>query len=192
MPTIKSFWPNLLRVTFIQRHTDVDMNKMPVLTVCVLIHTEQGRWMTAKGEGFANGAYEALSVSYEKQSVFQCVIIFVGAGFEKTLIAPVASGVLSCSAVIMQQGAHLRQPCLLPEPRDWAWCLGQHRKASPMMHGPPLHSLGNNRRVTCCAHPQTLPSRVSLPLHCLLCSVTGWRSAAEPVVRWQGRHVEMS
>lgn len=109
-----------------------------------------------------------MSVSYEKQAVFHCVIIFVGAGFEKTLIAPVASGVLSCSAVIMQQGAHLRQPCLLPEPRDWARCLGQHRKVSPMMHGPPLHSLGNNSRVTCCApQPQTLPSSLSLSLSSL-------------------------
>lgn len=38
---------------------------------------------------------------------------FVGVGFEKTLITPVASGVLSCRAVITQRGAHLRQPCLL-------------------------------------------------------------------------------
>lgn len=192
MPAIKSFWPNLLQVTFIQRHTDVDMNKMPVLTVCVLIHTEQSLWMTAKGEGCKWSVW-SMSVSYEKQAVFHRVIIFVGAGFEKTLIAPVASGVLSCSAVIMQQGAHLRQPCLLPEPRDWARCLGQHRKVSPMMHGPPLHSLGNNSRVTCCApQPQSLPSSLSLSLHCRLCSVTGWRSATEPAAWCQSRHVEMS
>lgn len=101
----------------------------------------------------------SISVSYEKRAVFQCVIIFVGVKFEKTLTAPVASGVLSCDAVITQQGAHLRQPCLLSKPRDQAWCLGEHRKASPMMHGPPLHSLGNNKQVTWCAlHPHSHPS----------------------------------
>ena len=87
-----------------------------------------------------------------------CYYFFVEVGFEKTLITPAASGAPRYAAVITQQGAHLRQPCLLSEPRDRAGCLGEHRKASPVMLGPPLHSLGSNKRVTWFTlHPQPLP-----------------------------------
>ena len=73
-------------------------------------------------------------VLYEKQSVV--FIIFVGNGFEKTLIAPAASWVSSCGVVTRQQGAHLRQLCLHCIPRDQSPCLGESCRASPMMHGP--------------------------------------------------------
>lgn len=75
----------------------------------------------------AKGAYEM----YSLKRVFFIVLLFffVGVGFDRALIAPVASGVLGCGAVITQQGAHLRQPCLLSEPRN----RGPVSKASPVM-----------------------------------------------------------
>lgn len=85
---------------------------------------------------------------------------------EKAPNASVASGVPSYRAAITWQGTHLRQPCLLSEPRDQVWCLGQHGEASPMMHRPPLHGLGNNKWVTC---SHNIHSYFPPDCLCLLC-----------------------
>lgn len=128
------------------------------------------------------------SLSYEKQPVFSMCYYFCWSWIWKTLITPIASGVLSCSAVITQQGAHLRQPCLLSEPRDQAQCLGEHRKASPMMLGPPLRSLGNNKQVTWCTlHPQSLLSAIVFLFlsYSLVWLEAGANSVMSRVVMWK-------
>lgn len=77
----------------------------------------------------------SLSVIHEKQAVFSMCYYFCGSWIWKDInrVCSLWGAELRCSDNA-EQGAHLRQPCLLSEPRDQAWCLGEHRKASPMMH----------------------------------------------------------
>lgn len=68
--------------------------------------------------------YEASVLYMKNRLFFQCVIIFVGVGFERTLIASVASGALSCDVVITQSREHIyvSPVCFLsPGTRPGVW-----------------------------------------------------------------------
>lgn len=62
-----------------------------------------------------------VTLVYEGLSVFLFSLFYF---FEKTVIAPAASGVLSCDTAILQQGAHLRQPACFKSPETWLGCVG--------------------------------------------------------------------
>lgn len=148
MPAIKSFWLNVLR-------SDIYL-KLSIWIRCLCV------WFLYIIEPFSDRKKGKLSLTVSKKKTSRYVRVWS----EKAPNASVASGVPSYSAAITWQGTHLRQPCLLSEPRDQAWCLGQHGEASPMMHRPPLHGLGNNKWVTC---SHNIHSYFPPDCLCLLC-----------------------
>lgn len=148
MPAIKSFWLNVLR-------SDIYL-KLSIWIRCLCV------WFLYIIEPFTDRKKGKLSLTVSKKKTSRYVRVWS----EKAPNASVASAVPSYRAAITRQGTHLRQPCLLSEPRDQAWCLGQHGEASPMMHRPPLRGLGNNKWVTC---SHNIHSYFPPDCLCLLC-----------------------
>lgn len=121
--------------------------------LCLCLYTME--LLNDKSEGHK---WNVWSVVWKTACFFICCYFFVGVRSDCD-IKPHASGLwgLSWGAVITQQGAYLRQPCLLSEPMEQTWSLGEHRTVGPMMHRTSLFRLGNNKQVTCCTlHLQSL------------------------------------
>lgn len=146
---LKSFWLNVLR-------SDIYL-KLSIWIRCMCV------WFLYIIEPFTDRKKANCPLLCQKKKKTSR---YVRVWSEKAPNASVASGVPSYRAAITRQGTHLRQPCLLSEPRDQAWCLGQHGEASPMMHRPPLRGLGNNKWVTC---SHNIHSYFPPDCLCLLC-----------------------